>query len=227
MIGYMYILSVITPNREIFDKTVQEILNKHEHQGLQNGDINFIEKTIKYFEKLMEEWLSRTDLASSKIESAPSYFSTGLFIVCTILMIIIIASLFFLIRKMFKKERKFKTILGEVIDEETTLDSLHRKSRVYKQEGNYREAVRYDFIALLFKMNEKNLIYLDEAKTNSELISTLEENGCSYVYNFQKIVQKFNEAWYGHKIISGSEYDSWEQILTSMWNEVFNDEGSK
>ena len=63
------------------------------------------------------------------------------------------------IRDNYKEQLK-RGKTGEQITKETTPMSLRDKAKSYKMQNALRLSVRYAYIALLYQMHEKNLLYL-------------------------------------------------------------------
>ena len=76
-------------------------------------------------------------------------------------------------------------------------------------------------------MNEANLLYLDEAKTNSELTTALRKNEFANIDLFEKVTKLFNEVWYGHRVINDEIYESWDNMIQVLENGVYGSENKK
>ena len=189
-----YLLGVTTPSKEVFDQAVEEVLKKSKYLFLRNQYKEMIEKMKETIIKWIKDILSNMEFGGNKIQPSSASISKGLMITGIVFSIMILIILFIYIRKMVRKDTKIKHILGEVIDEQTTTETLNEKARKYKAHGDYREAVRYSFIAILFHMNEKNILYLDESMTNKEMVKSLRKNNFKQVTLFEDLVHLFNKA---------------------------------
>lgn len=213
------------PTRESFDKTIEEILNKLQYQHLrQYTDI--MEGITEQINSWIKNWL-RVDFQHEEITSTASSISNGVVVIGSILIVLIVIFIILNIKKMVKKDKKVKRILGEIIDEKTTEEELKERARSYKKLGEYREALRYSFIALLFQMHGKNLLHLDETQTNSEIVSMLRRDNFMNIELFEKAVGLFNETWYGHRIVNNDTYKAWEDIIRVLENGVCGCESKK
>jgi hypothetical protein len=126
------------------------------------------------------------------------------------------------VNKTFDKKARVKEILGERIDGKVTPSSLRNKGLGFTKSGDFRQAIRYDFIAVLLLMHEKNLLYLDETKTGEEIYYYLTRNKFELVVIFKKLVNIFNSSWYGHKPSNQKLYDEWNSIIELIWNGVIS-----
>lgn len=217
--NFIYSLSAIIVQRKDFDNAIKQVLKKPVYRYLNKSYIDITERIRNIIIDWVNKWIEKAFDASQNLGAFSFGLSNGIVIIGTIILVILVVMLFLSMRKILNKNKKIKEIYGEKISN-TTAEDLKEKSRKLKADGNYREAIRVGFISLLVKMNEKNILYLDEAKTNNEMIQTLKTEGFKYVELFQKITYLFNEVWFGHKIIRENEYNLWERNIEELWNEV-------
>lgn len=209
-----------TPTKEKFDETIEVILNRLEYRHL--GEyLDMMEKFKERIVSWIESWLKSISFRQEEIREAIPSISNAVIVVGTTMVVIIIILLILYVKKIVKKDKKIRTILGEVIDDDTTKEGLKEKASRLKGLGEYREALRYSFISLLFQMNEKNLLYLDDTKTNSELVNILKKSDFININLFEKATGLFNEVWYGHRIINKEMYESWENMIQVLEKGVY------
>lgn len=222
-----YLGYLSTPTKEKFDKTVEEILNRLEYKHLSRKYIDIMEGIKEKILSWIKAWLNSIDISDKQITDAAPSISNGIIIIGSVLIILIVIILIIYIKRIIKRDKRVTSILGEIIDEKTTTQGLYEKARRYKELKDYREALRYSFIALLFQMNENNLLYLDETQTNTEIIYTLKKNDFKDTALFQDAVNLFNKVWYGHKKINEDIYESWEKMIAVLNDGVSNIENKK
>jgi len=143
----------------------------------------------------------------------------GLLAIVTIIILIVIK-----FSKTFEKRTRIKEILGEKIEEGTTPNSLRLKAETFAKEEDYRQAIRFDFIALLLLMHDRNILYLDETKTNEEIYNYLKKNDFSQLVLFKALINDFNANWYGHKVWNNGLYKIYKDNVSLIWNEVIYNE---
>jgi len=217
---------LMTPGKERFDETIEGILQKLEYRHLRDyADLmeRLEEKIVSWIEALLRS----VNFDEREIISAAPSISNGVIIIGSILIILIIALIVLYIKRMVKKEKKVTRILGEIIDDRTTKESLEERAKRLKDLGEYREAIRYSFISLLLQMKDANLLYLDETQTNSEITSILRKNNFKGIELFESTTGLFNKVWYGHKRIDEETYESWENMLVVLENGVHGIEDKK
>lgn len=216
----IYIAELLTPTKEKFDKTIEGILNSSKYKQFNQNYIDVMGKLRERIISWLEKWLESLNFSGDEISRVVPSASNGIIIIGTIIIILIIILIFLSIKKMIKKDNRVKRILGEVIDEKTTTVGLYEKARTFKDRGQYREALRYSFIALLFQMNEYNLLSLDETQTNSEIVFALRKNNFKNIDLLEEAAHLFNKVWYGHKVINEEVYKSWEKTIEILNNGV-------
>jgi hypothetical protein len=69
-------------------------------------------------------------------------------------------------------------------------------------------------------MHNRNLLYLDETKTNEEIYSNLKKLNFKGLKVMKLTMDLFNSSWYGHKAFNRESYTGWTEELSLLWNEV-------
>lgn len=218
----VYYINTSTLKKDEFDKVVAEVLKRPEYKRLHGDYVNFIDRIRNIIMDWIKAWLERLFSMEDKLGAPAFGISNGIVIIGLILLVFLVIILFFSMKKIVGKNQKVRTIFGEEISATTTAEGLRNKASEYKSQGDYREAIRIGFISLLLKMNEKNLLYLDETKTNEEMTKILKNNDFKYIRLFQSITYLFNEAWFGHKSIQEDEFSLWEGKMDELWNGVLS-----
>ena len=220
----MSLFSITIPSKPAFDETIKRILSRPGYKHLTGGLGDFIKK----IKNMLMEWIGRIlEKTFSNLSNAPAIsdrLSTIFMIIGFLIIILIIVFIIIRINKTFDKKTRVKEILGEKIDGRVTPNSLRSRGAAFIKKGDFRQAIRYDFIAVLLLMHEKNIFYLDEAKTGEEIYNYLRKNKFEMVAVFKKLVSIFNASWYGHKPSDQRLYDEWDSTINLIWNEVINHE---
>lgn len=216
------LFSITIPTESVFDETIEGILSRPEYRHLKGGFLDFIQG-IKDF---INEWIMKMlDRAFSNLSNAPAISDRLSTIFMIIGLLIIIAIIIFIIVKMnktFDKKTSIREILGEKIDEGITPRGLRSRGEGFIKKGDFRQGIRYDFIAILLLMHEKNLLYLDETKTGEEIYNYLRKNKFEMSAHFKKLVKIFNSSWYGYKPFNQRLYDEWNSTMDLIWNGVMD-----
>lgn len=221
----MYLLNVI-PTKNQYDETIKDILNNSKYAYIKNifsRFFSYLQNQISNFTRKLLKSINLGDTGNKSI-SLSDKISYVIMIAVIILFIILVAFIIVKINKMFNKKNRIKEILGEKINEDTTPESLREKALSFSSINKYKEAVRYDFIALLLLMHEKNVIFLDESSTNFEIGIFLRNNSFNDADIYDYLSDMFNYVWYGDKPCANEKYEDWNSNLNKLWNEVQNNE---
>lgn len=92
--------------------------------------------------------------------------------------------------------------------EQAPLD-LAGRSRAAAAEGQYREAARLLFLALLLGFQQRDLLRVESWKTNWEYAEALEEQDSPWLALFRASALRFDTVWYGGREIGAEEYERW------------------
>jgi hypothetical protein len=216
----MILLSENFPDEQQFESTVNRILQRPGYRYLQNVFSDIIEKikdTIaRWIESLLNSTFSTLQNASEISGNLSVIFITAALLIMAGIIITIIVKT----SRAFEKRKKVKEILGEKLEEGTTPESLKARASSFESKGDYRQAVRYGFIALLLFMHNRNLLYLDDTKTNEEIYSNLKKLNFKGLKVMKLAMDLFNSSWYGHKTFNSESYIGWTEELNLLWNEV-------
>lgn len=218
--NFIYNLNAVVLKKEEFNEAVRQVLKRPEYRYLNRNYIDMAERIRNIITERIKAWLEKFFNAGDKLNSSAFGISNGIVIIGAILLIMLVIIFFLSMKKIVGKNKKVKKIYGEEINTATTAEGLRDKARGYRNHENYREAIRIGFISLLLKMSEKDLLYLDETKTNSEMTEILKNNGFEYTGLFQNITHLFNEVWFGHKRVHEDEYNLWERKMDELWSGV-------
>lgn len=220
----MNIVNTISPTWEKFDNTVNKVLSKPGYKHLSGGFPDLINKIKEGLKEKIEAFLNAFFSNISDTPKVSEGLSNIFLIIGLLILIIIIIFIVVKINKIRDKKVKISEIFGEKLDEDTSPESLRVKAMEYNSRGEYREAIRYEFIALLLSMHEKGLLILDETKTGDELYQFLRKNGYGKISAFKVLVNIFNSSWYGRKKYDLELYKKWEYSFNLIWNEVTSNE---
>ncbi|MCT4604538.1 MAG: hypothetical protein N4A64_00320 [Marinisporobacter sp.] len=201
--------------KEIFEKNMNEIINSSKYEHLSEKE-NLFHKLLEKLGELLEKVFGKGN--------SPSSISTNTtqntFIIVVILLIGVL--LFYLTRQNRSIDTRKKVIYGETIDEETTYESLQKKAIQYEKEKNYKDAIRLYFISILVRMNEKSLCFLDDSKTNEEILKVLRDKEFSGGHLFKGIGDYFQYIWYGNKGVEEEGFIWYKNEMNHLFMEVKN-----
>jgi hypothetical protein len=133
-------------------------------------------------------------------------------IVTVLLWTVAIAFVLFILYRLFLAEGVFKRkpksvkaeaeVEEEIITNESDFDALIRQAL---QSGNYRQAVRYQYLRTLHLMAGKSMVQLAPDKTNFQYVSELANR--SHQQPFAALTLNYEYVWYGEFEIDKNIYD--------------------
>jgi hypothetical protein len=136
-------------------------------------------------------------------------------IVTVLLWSVAIAFVLFILYRLFLAEGAFKRksksaktaaeVEEEIITRESDFDALIRQSL---QSGNYRHAVRYQYLRTLHVLAEKNMVQLAPDKTNFQYVSEIANR--NHQQPFASLTLNYEYVWYGEFEIDKNLYDKIE-----------------
>jgi len=220
----MLALSLINPSKSEFENALHKILLQPEYKRLRLGLGDYIQMLKDYIAKGIVNILKMLFSNMGNMTSISGTLSTVFIIIGLLAIVTIIILIVIKFSKTFEKRTRIKEILGEKIEEGTTPNSLRLKAETFAKEEDYRQAIRFDFIALLLLMHDRNILYLDETKTNEEIYNYLKKNDFSQLVLFKALINDFNANWYGHKVWNNGLYKIYKDNVSLIWNEVIYNE---
>lgn len=195
--------------------------------SLYKNNLNLSYDSIKNWRNLKEyAYTKYLDSLLKKIKSkeakAPPMprrsILSGLFssdIVSVLLWTVAIAFVLFISYRLFIADGAFKRkaksvkaeaeVEEEIITHESDFDALIRQAI---QNGNYRQAVRYQYLRTLHLLADKNMVQLAPDKTNYQYVSEITNR--SHQQPFASLTLNYEYVWYGEFEIDKNIYDKIE-----------------
>jgi len=125
------------------------------------------------------------------------------YILIGILVLFLIYFIFSKIEPDKKFERSDSYLLEDEIEDINELDTVSLLDQALAK-GDYRYAVRIQFLAILQSLSQKEKILWRKEKTNHEYARELRNE--NYGPEFQKLVTIFDYVWYGKREVSKEQY---------------------
>lgn len=106
-------------------------------------------------------------------------------------------------------------ILGLKIDlGHPPAELIERASRL-AEEGEYREAIRFSFIASIIELARRDILTIDPARTNRDYLVALRQRD-DLLPVFTGLATLFEEFWYGQKDASHDDYANFSRLVESL-----------
>lgn len=175
----------------------------------------------KYLDSLLKS-LKKKDVTESRPPRRSLFsdlFNSGL--INLILWVLAIAFVLFILYRLFladgafrlrsKSAAKAETEVEEIINNQSDFDLLIRQAL---QTGNFRQAVRYQYLRTLHLMADKNLVQLSPDKTNFQYVSEIANRDLQQP--FASLTLNYEYVWYGEFEIDKIMYDKIESKFTGF-----------
>ncbi len=166
-----------------------------------------------YLDSLLKAQKENKKKEQKNIPSGPSMLdrflsSPGLQVILWMLAVLFIGFIIyklFLTEGVFRKKTTASKTTPDVEEEIITPESDFEKLiRLALQSGNYRLAVRYQYLQTLHKLAAKNIIELAADKTNNNYVRELTNK--NYQQDFAALTLNYEYVWYGEFAIDENIY---------------------
>lgn len=136
-----------------------------------------------------------------------------------ILTLFIVGLLYFIFRNLrFSKSLKQKEdalLLTTLKDPE----KVEQKAMECCNRGDFRQGIRFLYIAFLLRLNELNIIKIDKSKTNKQYLNEMLNSGLKAYEPAAGFTHAFNEYWYGNVQMDREKFDFWYRNYTFLMKE--------
>jgi hypothetical protein len=134
------------------------------------------------------------------------------------LFILFILYKLFLTEGVFRRESKTgestaPEVAEEIITNESNFDAMISQAI---RSGNYRLAVRYQYLKTLHKLADKHFIELAADKTNYQYVSEMAVRGGPFKNDFASLTLSYEYVWYGEFAIEETIYHKIESGFTNF-----------
>ncbi|GAB2812585.1 hypothetical protein GCM10027043_10240 [Ferruginibacter profundus] len=187
---------------------------------------------VKHMDSLLEA-AKRNNRQKEKVAEAPRdssgnwlerlFSSKGLqvfFWALAVLFVLFILYKLFLTEGVFRKKStaakpNTPEAAEEIISNESDLTVMIRQAVLA---GNYRLAVRYQYLQTLFKLSAKNLIEMAADKTNNQYVREI--TNINYQVDFASLTLNYEYVWYGEFAIDENTYRRLESGFSQFNNKL-------
>ena len=132
-------------------------------------------------------------------------------------------------KKRAARNRPLPEIFEGVEVKRATPESMMKSSALFADGGNYREAVRRIYIALLLSLGRRGFVSLSDSKTNGQLAREIKKSAPGYYSRFTRAAGFFERAWFGNKYTDAEAYGEYLAEIQGFINapaENINESGA-
>jgi hypothetical protein len=204
------------PTTDEFTNALNKQIQSLDHMKYQKFFLQLYRGIVKAITNFLESFTN--SLAS--VNDGSMVWARNIAIVFIVIFVVFIVIVIgFVIRNM-RKDTKLRFILGEELDENSTVTTLQEKAQILYEKSEYRLAIRFRFIGMLLHLHETNILHHDESMTGLEMIKHLKEVEFTASSSFERLVSLFNLFWYGKDSIQLEDYDEWMTSEDEFWKEA-------
>lgn len=224
-IGFVFYASASPSNEEEVKEKLSEILSELDSSKSNSNHENsfFIDKIKEFIKWLMEKINPSKLFRFQKEITISEDASEVLAIVAAGLILLILGLICYFIFRNFKKSRRVMMdedaeILNTIHDPDIITDRVQQ----YIEAGDYSQALRFLYIAMLISFNKLNIIRINKAKTNKQYLLEIESNKPQVYSTVMDFTNDFNRYWYGKKELSKTKFES----LYRSYSTIIETEGA-
>lgn len=219
---FIYLYIYTSADEEEVKKKLEEILSSEEfsEESSKNSDLlaEFWKRIIDYITELLDKL---NVPGNSDVLFYGNTISAGMILIikvaAIVLLIVVIALIVYFIYRGFRNSIRLKkdedTILLNTIKDP---DVLLEKVAQLKNAGDFDQALRFLYIALLVKFNNLNLIKINKSKTNKQYLMEIYSSKPEIHGSVADFTNDFNVHWYGRKKVEKEKFDFWFDMYNSL-----------
>jgi hypothetical protein len=120
-----------------------------------------------------------------------------------------LVTLFFLVRNI-RASRRWKEQDDALPVNSMKLPSSVEETAVeFSRKGDYKQALRFLYIAMLLRFNEMDWIRIDKAKTNRQYVMEIMNGSFERKQEVRDFTEAFNRYWYGNRSLDRDTFEDW------------------
>jgi len=164
-------------------------------------------------------WLRLTERLLDHLPGGTGWMGTVLEWLFYLIAALVTISVFAFIAKRFRKLPSFTTAGPQVaIEPQLHMDPGAARERAYEcsQKGDYRQAIRYLYLSLLFYLDKAGLLTYHAGKTNGEILSEVYGSTDNEAELFASLTLSFERKWYGMEESSVADFQQCEEAVDRL-----------
>ncbi|GHU51145.1 hypothetical protein AGMMS49975_03700 [Clostridia bacterium] len=208
-----------------FDDTVDEVLSGHKYDVLMERVPDLRERLNEILQKIYDR-ISGDGLG---LDGAIPRFAGDASLTRNIFMAVGILLLGFAAFHIAKRiggrrriEQTMEELWGDLSGGVLTCDELLARAAICAASGEYRDAVRYEYISLLWVLGQTALLSNSDYKTGSQIEREISVSAPALHKPFCNVLDTFNRIWFGHKKIDKDEYGENSRLIHNLLAEAKN-----
>ncbi|MCL2351087.1 MAG: hypothetical protein FWC55_01000 [Firmicutes bacterium] len=208
---------------DIFDRAMREVLKQRKYDVLTGRSIDVRKVITQFIQRLLERILGRLHITLPGGVSVPSWVGHAVLAAAALA---VFAAAALIVRRAVRRRRLAPAVpVGDIFAgvELTSLERLLKDCAAFAAAGDFREALRRMYIALLWSLDAAGIISLDKAKTNGQLKREVSMSAPAYARDFDALSDAFGFAWYGKKGVDAGKWGGFSQKAEALMREARNE----
>ena len=201
-----------------FYQAMQEVLQRPRYDVLTGRAVDYQqlirEALLSVVEAVFDAFINFLRRLNFAVPNAPNYnlqAITTVFLIVTgaLLALALFGAVYFLMKRhgrAAKEKASLSNIFDDIANKRFSLADLLKISEEHAKNGQYREAIRHRYIAVLVILNDKQIIRVEKSKTNAQLSSELHSASPALAQSFDNVVDTFHRSWFGLKPVDYQDF---------------------
>ncbi len=190
---------------------LQAVLSRSEFADLHAESNTLMDRFLERLNEIFNEWFGQySGIDSDVINTVQLIFGICFATLVTGIFVFWVRS----IRRRFSAETSL-TINSEnaqYLDAQQTLSVAQEQAKL----GDFREAIRYLYLSVLYSLDERDQLRFDRSKTNHEYLRQVA--GTEWSSPLRAIVDVFDRVWYGFQPIDAATYTQYADQVKQLVN---------
>ena len=189
-------------------KQLETILAGEEYQAYYKQHENFLMQWLEKIVRWLIEFISELFPGTGVSENTFRWISYALILLFFIVLFILLVVF---IRRFVRRKEVKTTPFGTHKEFSMSAKEHVKTAEKYAGKGDYRQGIRYLFLALLLYLNEKEWLKARPWKTNGEYYDELMEVSPPFAEGFHVLSGIFDESFYGGRSTNRENYNHFYQ----------------
>ena len=200
-----------------FYQAMQEVLQRPRYDILTGRSTDYqqlIRDTmLSVAESAFDAFIDLLRRLDFNVPDAPNYnvqAIANVFLIVTgaLLALALFGAVYFFIKRRSKavSEASMASLFDDIANKRFSLSDLLKTSEEHAKNEQYREAIRYRYIAVLVALNDKRIIRVEKSKTNAQLSTELRAAAPTLAEPFDNTVDTFQKSWFGLKAVDYQDF---------------------
>jgi len=191
-------------------KQFEKILSGEEYQVYsqqqENFLLQFVEKIVNWLAEFLGKLIPWSGLSENSFRSI-AYVMIALFFLIALLF------LFLFINRYVKRKKRGVSPFGTQKEFSSNRLAHMKTAEKYAGKGDYRQGIRYLFLALLLYLDDKDWLKARPWKTNGEYVDELMDVSSTIAKRFSHLAGIFDESFYGGRETTREDYQHFYQLV--------------